>query len=227
MKVKALFLLLTLYSSLAFSQDIGKNKSWIVKWNPTHTIDFFTFPTITVGIEKRITKSFGVNLEIGNQFYDFRNKNVDTVFNNSKGYKINIEGRHYWKSNRERSGFYNGIQLFYRQNEFTRSVTYTQTVSDETSEGYIDNFGVKKTALGAILVIGYQYVAPCNFVFESYFGGGWMNRNIANYNREFDKNKDIEVEGVDQLVNRASVDLSEASGNTVILTIGLRVGYKF
>jgi len=229
MKIRNLLLLLLLISTLGFGQEKVENKSWIIKFNPTHTIDFFTFPAVTFAVEKRFTRSFGLNFEIGNQFYEFRNKDVDTIFKKSKGIKTNIEGRWYLisESNSDPSGFYSGLQMFYRQNQFTRSVTYSREEGGENTNSYLDEFGVKKTAFGTIFIIGYQYIAPCNIIIESYCGWGWMNRQIKNYNREFDKSKDVIVEGVDQLFNRASVDLEEASGNTIILAIGVRLGYRF
>jgi len=225
MKINKLFLLfLFVNSTFGFSQITENSNYWIVKFNPTHTIDFFTFPTISVAAEKRITPHFSINIEIGNQFFDFRNKDVDTIFNASKGFKSNVEGRYYWKKN---SHFYNGVQLFYRQNEFTRTITYSQKQTEENAQGYRDNFGVNKTATGVILLIGYQYITSFNLVFETYFGGGLLNRQIKNNNREFDKSKDIEALPVDKIIYPAAVDLSESSGNTIILTIGFRVGYKF
>lgn len=217
--------LFSLFTVFAFSQENNTEKGWIVKYNPTHSIDFLTFPTITFAIEKRINKNIGVNLEIGHQFYNYKNQLLDTIYDKPRGFKANFETRWYWKSTDKRnSGFYNGLQLFYRYNQFTRTISYTQ---ESTSNGFVDTFGVRKTAAGAILVAGYQYIMPYNFVLEAYFGGGYMYRNIKNNHRAFDKSKDVEVEGVDQLFNRASVDLSENSGSTVILTIGCRIGYKF
>lgn len=222
---KVALILLLLFSKLVFSQDNNSENGWIIKYNPTHSIDFLTFPTITFAIEKRISKNIGINLEIGNQLYSFKNESLDTIYDKPRGFKANVETRWYWKSDDKRnSGFYNGLQLFYRYNQFTRTVSYTH---ESTSEGFVDTFGVRKMAAGAMLVAGYQYIMPYNFMLEAYFGGGYMYRNIQNNHREFNPDKDEIVEGVDQLINRASVDLSENSGSTVILTIGCRIGYKF
>lgn len=224
--MKNYFLLLfwLMFSACGFSQKTEEKNYWILKSNPTHAIDFFTFPTISMAAERMISPRISLNAEAGYQFYDFKNKDVDTVFIGSRGFKTNIEIRRYWGN---KKGFYNAVQAFYRHNQFTRTVSYTKKNASDGDAGFTDNFGVEKSAAGVLLIIGYQYVAPFNVVFETYFGGGYMNRRISNTERQYDEDYDEIIEGVDQQVNRAATDLSEASGHTVMLTIGLRVGYKF
>jgi hypothetical protein len=59
-----------------------KEKNWILKLNAMQLVDIFSYPTIQVSAERKINPYFSVNVEAGNQFFDFDERSIekDTIF---------------------------------------------------------------------------------------------------------------------------------------------------
>jgi hypothetical protein len=229
-KLTFLFIFLN-FTCISFSQEIKKQSSWIIKGNTTALIDIFSFPTVQFAVEKKINNYFSIQTEIGYQLYDLRDK-ADTVSVKVGGFKINTEGRfylfNYLKKNKNRKrnsdGIYAGIQAFYRENKYNKSLSYTKE-GDESMTLFDDSFGVVKTVYGANLALGFQKQIH-KFIMEPYIYIGYMNKKVENPNREFNKNlghtEDIYVHDF-----FSSFDKEESSGNMVNFSFGLRLGYRF
>jgi hypothetical protein len=220
--------------SISFSQDINKLSPWILKLNTTALIDGATFPTVLIGVEKKIHNSFSVQTEVGYQFYNLSSE-PDTTHVKVGGYKINIEGRfyfcNYFKNNKTRKrnadGLYTGILLFYRENKYNESITYYKdetSANDYQDEGFHDDFGVIKKIQGANLIFGFQKQVH-HFIWESYLRLGAMYRKVKNTNREFNEDLGhIESYGQNYKVTSAK---EESSGYHGSFALGFRVGYRF
>lgn len=224
-KIKRIvFFLFITISNLTIGQTPIDKSSWIIKWNITAMGDIFTFPTVELGVEKKITDFFSVYLEAGYQFYGM--ERTDTVFVEPKGYRVNIECRYYLSKLFSKNpkgnlnGFYIGIQGFYRKNQYNSFVEYSNTTNAYNE----DEFGVYKTNVGGNLIGGYQKTVFHRFTFEAYTGIGGMNKIIKNTDRQYE---DGLILGTDLVPLFESLHLSESSGVKVSMIIGFRIGYNF
>jgi hypothetical protein len=237
-KILILIILFT-WPSISFSQEINKLSPWILKLNTTALVDEFTFPTVLIGVEKKINNSFSIQTEVGYQLYDLSNE-PDTTHVKVGGYKISIEGRfyicNYFKKDktkkRKSDGLYTGVQVFYRENKYNESVTYSKDetpINDPLNDpipinDYEDNYGVIKKVLGLNFGIGFQKQVH-NFIWEPYVHLGIMNRKVRNTNREF--NEDLgHIEYYGHNFARG-ISKEEDSGYSGNFGFGFRVGYLF
>ena len=90
---------------------------------------------------------------------------------------------------------------------------------------YIDNFGMKKTAKGINLTMGYQMSITDKIIFEPYIGFGYLNRKIQNSNIQYDTTKD-EIVGTDLVPLFQKLNLEESSGDFFNVCSGFRVGIR-
>ena len=231
MKLKLLFLstLLLCFTS-TFSEE-KEERSYILKLNATSLVDGFSFPTVQLALERKFNKSFSVQGEFGLQLYEL-GQSVDTVSLDAKGFRAMAEGRFYFLNyytkdkNQKRisDGVYVGIQLFYRENQFSRNTSYYFEDS-ENEELYKDNFGVKKNILGANLALGFQKQFG-HFVLEPYMYIGIMKRDIKNFDRSYDPDLGhLEDNGPHDFFG--DTDMHESSGYKANFSFGLRIGYRF
>ncbi|PKB15262.1 DUF3575 domain-containing protein [Flavobacterium sp. 5] len=207
-----------------------KKNNWAIKINTLQLVDNFSFPTLQLSAERKLNSYLSLNIEAGYQIYD-NSTSADTIFLKQKGFKTNIEGRIYLqkllasrvKSNR--SELYVGLQLFYRENQTTNTLTYVS--SDPTNNNtYEDDFGVKKRAKGINLTFGNQISITKKVLLEPFIVLGYMNKKVINTNMQYDENKhstDLN-DGVPILVGK---DLESSSGNMINFGFGFRVGYRF
>ena len=216
-------------SNLIFSQEEKKEYNWAVKINTLQLTDFVSFPTVQLSVERKINSWSSLNAEFGYQLYDTETA-VDTVSLKPKGFKANIEGRIYFQEllNRDRVGknrFYLGLQLFYRQNQKSSSLSYSR-IDDEEGEykDYVDNFGVKKSARGINLIFGSQFSVTERFIMEPFVALGYMDRNVENPGSEYDE--DIH-EPTNHHMIISGYDLEHDHENTVNFGLGFRMGYRF
>ena len=229
MRNRILFVLLSI-STLTFAQIDEDKSKWIIKWNTTSAIDIITFPTIQLSIEKRIYDYLSISGEAGLQLYNIGYK-PDTSFINPQGFKINIECRIYlFKLIKpdlagKKQGLYIGLQPFYRQNQYTSSISYL--IKPDTINWKEDNFGVKNKTYGINNTVGFQRSFLDHFIMDCYLGIGIMQRNVKNTNREYNKNLDNLSEPIDLSINSGYFDLRESSGVSVNFILGFRVGYIF
>ncbi len=229
--MKKIALLTLLWLPLAvFSQRDSSNAHMIAKLNIATPFDVFYFPTIDLSLEHRLGKRFSLSGEAGYQVYRFTVP--DTSFVNSGGYKLKGEFRFYQPfaflrnnapSKDPLTGFYTGLNFFYRAEKHNSAVAYTQK-NDTTV--YTDYFWLDKSAFGGNLVFGYQEIYWGRLAIDGFIGIGLLNRNVKYNELQFD-----EAEGDEQTICNdldcffAARDLSETSGNAASFTVGFRIGY--
>ena len=223
MKRQMIVFLFISLSVLAVAQTKENKKPWILKVNATSLIDIFTFPTVQLSVEKRLTDAFSLSAEVGYQIYDFRQ--ADTVFLKPRGFKANIEGRFYisklfeseWAQ--RMNGLYIGLQGFYRQNQYTAEISYY--TSQDSINFKSDCFGVRRKVAGINCIAGYEAALSDKIVCDIYMGLGGMNRIITNSDRQFNRDSGDVIEGTDLSPLFAGLHLSEASGSMVCFIMGI------
>lgn len=232
MKIKLLSLITLLFCfTSSFSQEEKDERSYILKLNTTAFVDGFSFPTVQLALERKFNNSFSIQGEFGLQLYEL-GSSVDTVSLDAKGFKAIGEGRfyflNYYKKDKSKKrvsdGVYAGLQVFYRENQFSRNTSY-YIEGTENEELYKDNFGVKKKIFGANLALGFQKQFG-HFVLEPYMYVGFMKRDIENFDRSYDPELGhIEDNGPHDFFG--DTDMKESSGYKANFSFGLRLGYRF
>ncbi len=229
MKRISLFILLWLPLA-AFSQGDSTNAHMIAKLNIATPFDAFYFPTIDLSLEHRIGKRFSISGEAGYQLYRFTAP--DTSFINSGGHKLKGEFRFYQPlaflrnsppTKDPMTGFYTGLNFFYRAEKYNSAVNYTQKNDTAT---YIDYFWLEKSAFGGNLIFGYQEIYWGRVVIDGYLGIGLLDRTVTYHELEFSEEEgDVQqlCDGIDCFF--AARDLSDRSGRYASFTAGFRVGY--
>lgn len=232
---------LLLFATFAFVSGFAQEKeektlkesTWSARINAISLIDAFTFPTIQLSVEKKITSKYSVVLEGGCQFYSITSKS-DTVFEKPRGgYKASIEFRAYVlqvfnsKHALKPGGLFAGVQPFYRKDQYNGSVTYHK-IADidagiENPFKYDDSYGVRRKVYGVNLTAGYQVNIRKNFIFELAVGIGYMRRKIENSNMQF--NPETDDPGYSEWFG--DNDRYDTSGNSVNVFAAVRFGYKF
>ncbi|HSD13136.1 MAG TPA: hypothetical protein VLB74_00665 [Flavobacterium sp.] len=223
-----LLLLFSLNSLNFFAQtEETKPKNWIVKWNATAAVDVFSFPTVQFAVERKLNNYFSVQAEYGIQLYGFPKS--DTVSVKNYGHRVIIEGRFYIfnylkkdkSKTRKSDGLYTGLQLSYRKNSYNFTQEYYLNETD--SDIQTDVIGVKKEVYAINVCFGYQ-IPFHNFILEPYVYLGYFNRNIENFDREYDESAGhVPVDDIHYFGS----DLTEESDSYGNVSFGLRLGYKF
>ncbi|MFI5221332.1 MAG: DUF3575 domain-containing protein [Bacteroidia bacterium] len=227
MKQKFLLLFLSISTSV-FAQTKENKNNWIIKGNVTSLIDIFTFPTVQLSIEKKISAYFSLTAEAGLQLYDVRH--ADTNYLNSQGFKVNVECRFYFSSfyhpelTGKTEGFYLGLQPFYRQNQYTAGISYHTKLDSVNWQK--DELGVKNTTFGLNCLLGYQEPLSNRLVLDMYVGFGIMKRIVTNTDRQFNRDSGDYLAGTDLVPLFESLNLSESSGRSGNFLLGFRIGYK-
>lgn len=198
------------------------NKNWIIKGNVTSLVDYFTFPTTRVSVERSILNHFSVTAEAGIQL--FRGDTAGIIRFYGKGYKANIEGRYYPfnPNGKNLSGLYIGLQYFVRQNHYPAEIDYFKSNNPDTITDY---FNVNKTAYGLNFILGLQFPVGKRVVFDIYSGIGSLNREIINTDREYLDDEDDKRADYYLYYSPDNKHLSETSGKSLNLLIGFRIGF--
>jgi len=210
------------------AQLIYDKSTLLLKVNATSFIDFLTFPSVQLSVEKKITRNFSLSTEFGYQLYDFGYN--DSVFLSPGGFKLNFESRFYAPKFLKQGlpvilkNIYIGLRPFYRQNQYNASTSY-QTKLDSL-DWHKDDFGVKNTTYGLYTVFGYQNSISRKLVVDVYTGLGIMKRMVRNTNIEYNKDSGDILAGTDFMRFFETLDLSESSGIYGNFLIGFRIGYK-
>lgn len=213
---------------MTFSQTAEDKSTWIIKGNATSLIDVFTFPTVQLSVEKKLSKCFSLTAELGVQFFDFHR--TDTTILKPGGFKLNVELRCYVSKllntdlSHKLDGFYLGLQPFFRQNRYTAGVSYY--TSTDSLRGGVDILGVKKIVYGLNGILGYQKPISDKVIIDLFVGIGIMDRNVRNTNREYNKDSDERLMGTDLVPLFQYLNLSESSGLAGNVLFGIRIGYK-
>lgn len=223
---KLLHILTLAFSTLFFAQE-SKESKWILKLNATQLVDAVSYPTLQISAERKINSYFSINAEAGYQLYEF--SKADNTILKSKGFKTNLEGRVYLfkmlnsRIESKRNEFYVGLQLFYRENQSTDFVEYSQLNNADVT--YSDNFGFKRKAKGFNVMFGNQISLSKKIVLEPYVGLGLMNRKVENTTIGYDASKhEIAGTGLEPFFQK--LNLEESSGNVFNFCFGLRVGLR-
>nr|WP_294926870.1 DUF3575 domain-containing protein [uncultured Flavobacterium sp.] len=222
---RIIMILIVILSTCVYAQET-KEKDWSLKINTIQLIDFVSFPTLQLSVERKINYYSSLNIEIGYQLYDV--STADTIFLKPKGFKTNIEGRIYLQKlfnsrvKSKRSELYAGIQVFYRENQTNNFIRYV-AIDPINENQYVDDFGVKKTAKGINLIVGNQF-SFARFILEPFVVFGYMDKKTINTDLEYDESK------YSMNMNHAfflGSDLESNSGNMFNFGLGCRVGYRF
>jgi hypothetical protein len=228
--MKKLIGLLLLFSSSAFAQrDSTINLD--VKLNFFSPIDVFNFPTIDLSLEHRITNNFSISTEAGYEFYHFNNP--DTAFIDPSGYKLATELRLYrpFKSLGEKramhsslTGFYFGLDFFYRQEQYNSAVEFTRPGGDTTV--YMDNYWTRKKATGADVTMGYQWSPYRRIVADAFLGIGMLQRTIQRNELSYSEKEGDMISTSSRTESFfSSKDLKQKNGPGLSLAFGIKIGF--
>jgi len=226
--MRYVFLILLLKLSVFSNAQLHENtRKWNVKTNLTSLVDIFSFPCVQIAVGTKITNHVSLNIEGGNQFYNFY-KN-DTVFYTPKGFKLNADCRYYFshifKNDffKKYDGWYFGVQGFIRKNQYNASIRY-HSVSD-SSTTIVDYFGVKKKVWGFNFIAGYELLLTKRIICDVYVGLGVRYKIITNTNRHYINSIENKIEGVDLVPYFQYSNLSESSGESENVIAGIRIGF--
>ncbi|CAN5323400.1 hypothetical protein BH11BAC7_BH11BAC7_12210 [soil metagenome] len=228
--MKNFLYLLLLFSIPAFGQrDSTINMD--VKLNFFSPIDVFNFPTIDLSVEHRITNNFSLTGEGGYELYHFNNP--DTSFVKPSGYKLAAEARlyHPFKSSAKKlsmgtslTGFYLGLNFFYRQEQYNSAVEFKRSGGDTTV--YIDNYWTRKKAVGTNLTAGYQWAPYRRVVADIFLGVGMLQRTINRSELTYSEKDGDELSASSRTDSFFSAkDLKEKNGTGLSLSFGVRFGF--
>jgi hypothetical protein len=230
-----LFITLFYFPILGFSQEIENQKPWVIKLNAFALIDDSSFPTVEFAIEKRIKKYYSLQLEAGLQFYETESQGHTTDTLNVKvgGYRLRVEGRYYFLNYIRRDkrrikfvdGLFLGVQGIYRKNKYNESFEYDKNPYSNyfPKEYFVDSFGVIKTVYGINGTFGFQLPIH-NFIIEPQIFLGAVYRKIENINRIYPYDPNERGTFFEASYRK---NLSEFSGLTPNVAIGLHFGYRF
>ncbi len=233
MKRNYLIVLLFLSCLNSISQNKSNDdKKWIIKLDAFQIVDAFSFPTLSISIERKLNNWSSIGAEVGYQVYKVPSY-VDTIFVHQDGFKANVEGRIYFlkllnKKKEYRHQPFLGLQAFYRQNQKSNSVTYRH-ISDPDDQRiyYNDDFGVEKRVKGINLMLGYQFVTGRWLILEPFLGIGVMDRKLKNIGLQYDENKHISDRN-DGMPIMVGFDIADKDSETEInFRMGFKLGYRF
>lgn len=227
MRIKALIFFLC-FSNLIYSQIRYDRSTWIVKGNITALFDIFTFPTIQVSVEKRVTRYFSITPEIGYQFYNFRH--TDTTFYDPYGFRTNIEFRYYISQfinaglSSKNVRYYVAVQPFYTKNQYNTIITYYRR--DYPNVWIDDEFGVRKNTFGLDAIFGFQKPVSDKVVIDLYGGIGILKRTLSNTQLYYNEDSGDVLGGSQIGKYLKGLNFSESSGIYPNIMVGIKIGYK-
>jgi hypothetical protein len=215
-------------SGLLSAQKVYDKSTLLLKANLTSIMDFTTFPTVQVSLEKKLSRKFSISSELGYQLYDFRK--TDTVFLTPRGFRANIEFR-FWSPRFLRPYFpvnlgniYLGVRPFFSQNRYSASVSFRKDIN--IGKWYDDSFGVKKMNYGINYIFGLQKSISRELIMDVYTGMGIMNKVVENTDLQYNKDAGHILGGtyLNKLIFERN--LSGVSGIKFNYLFGFRLGYK-
>lgn len=228
--MKKLLLILSILPLTLFGQK-DSTINMDVKLNFFSPIDVFNFPTIDLSLEHRITNNFSITAEAGYELYHFNKP--DTAFVKPSGYKLASELRLYkpFQSPAKKramgtslTGFYMGVDFFYRQEQYNSAVEFTRSGSDSTV--YIDNYWTRKKAAGANLTAGYQWAPYRRIVADAFLGVGMLQRTISRSELTYSEKAGDEISASSRTDSFFSEkDLKQKNGSGLSLSFGVRFGF--
>lgn len=213
------------------AQKLPEERTWLIKAGMLTLVNDFTFPTVQLTLEKKISTKFSIAAELGVQAYRSAQTKPDTSFAKWHGFRAGVEGRYYglFKSHRDYqkpskawAEKYLSMNLFYRQNQYNSQVFYSKP-NDTTS--YNDCFATNKKAWGINLIFGIQTYKG-RFVADFYGGAGFLRRYIKNDYREFDETSDkLQRNSIINGFHEQS-SFQENSGTIANIVLGIRLGMR-
>ena len=222
-----LFFVACFYQSNA-QQDSINLAAKIAFFSP---VDVFNFPTIDLSLEKKFGHRFSISAEGGYEIYHFFQP--DTSFIHPGGYKAKLEMRIYHPfsafSKRDYdhpalTGFYVGIDFFYRSEKYNSQVDYT-TAKNRLMILH-DDFWNEKSAEGGTLIFGNQDVVKRKIVIDEFASIGILNRKIQYHELEYSEENGDRIEnGGDLSTLLSRGDLHQHNGLAPAFSVGVRIGY--
>jgi hypothetical protein len=123
-------------------------------------------------------------------------------------------------------GFYFGGQIFMRHDQYTAYISYKEGLSDST-EIIRNPIGVYRNCIGVNAIFGFERKLFWKSYIDAFIGPGAMIRNIENPDRDYSKDNLLYSGGTDLVPFFNKQNLSESSGTSVSITLGLRLGIAF
>ncbi len=199
-----------------------------IKFCPLAAIDVVGFPTIQAGVEIKFSDRITWYNELGIKYASSYINQTDTSFINASGFKIKSEVRYYFQRRHKTTfnGFYLAANAFFTQDHHNTQISYYH-LSDTTTQ--TDVFGVKKIVFGGNALFGYQQTVYKRFMIDVYAGLGLRYRHINTINKQYDKNADAIISGIDFNVPYyvRSIDADGGSSFVPSITAGFRICYAF
>jgi hypothetical protein len=225
---------LTISLSLLSLTSFSQNYKFNIKFCPLALTDGFSFPTIQGGIEIKLSDRLAWYNEFGSKYRKAYFEWSDTSFIKSSGFKVKSEIRYYFpnqfgeeKKSKLMNGVYLSANVFYNRDFYNSAIRYY--ANKDTTVETLDNFSVKKKVFGINLAIGKQQIIAKHLVIDFYGGLGIRFRNIENFHREYNPDKDLIVPTVDLTYQgiKSIIDTNEGTHCMPNLTAGFRIGYQF
>jgi hypothetical protein len=205
-----------------------------IKICPLSLVDEFSFPLVQGGFETKLSQRLSLYNEIGVKYRKGYYEEADTSFINASGIKAKTELRYYLPKSfgveeirTMLNGLYVGVNLFYIKDKHNSEIKYY--ANRDSSFVSLDNISVVKNVIGLNLIAGIQKKLANKFLIDIYAGIGYRIRIISNQHREFDKDRDSLDKPTDITPRgiRNTIDLKEGISNSLSLTLGIRLGYRF
>ncbi len=225
MKVALVVFIISLgFSAQGLSQtDTTRIPLSAVSWNPIALT--YRFPTLLLGYEARITKTFNIYGEIG-PVLKMHSTETDE-YTNRKGFRAMLEPRYYLPSTGGKSPFYIAVELYAHRITFDRSEVLGYNCDDgcDYYENVTYNMKFNQIRTGfKIGVLLYPPVSPKRSLFVDLSGGIAYRNEVFN-----DSSKPMPAGGTYFASGGGWFTFSpyERRHSTAVYTMAIRVGYKF
>jgi hypothetical protein len=216
--------LLVLLTIAAYSQK----EHVLLKISPLSLIDL-NMPSVQAGIEFKLAKKITWYNEVGVKYA----KGIPDYYSDtnriaSNGFKLKSEVRYYFETGRKfkyDEGDYVGANIFYVQEQHSRSILYRQANS---SSDLTDDFGVRKKIYGFNFVYGHQESLSKKFLIDFYGGLGMRFRTINTVSQEYNSNSDTFQNATDPKISEIGENGDGKGGSSILpnVTLGFRLCYR-
>ncbi len=222
MKINCCIVLL-LFCIAGFTQEQASPGIGI-KFNVTTAAAVVDFPTLQLGVEKRLGKHLGVFAEAGYQLYTLINRS-DTAFVKERGFRANMEIRRYLKEEYPGRKFYVGGALFYRGNT-ANDWTYDSILLHNGNETQrkVDAFWFKKRTFGCNIITGIDFLFKKWLQVELYAGIGIKKTATSDFQLQADH---LTNKGKEDVIGALLAQDNMRNGWGPNATLGIRIGHFF
>jgi hypothetical protein len=215
------FIFLSLFNN-AFSQQEKKSGGIAIKISPLTLVEP-NFPLIQGSLEIQFKNNWSIQPEVGIKIPSLIPKPDSAFFNSYSGYRLRLEVRKYfflsflpYKTDRNiYCKPYLSASVMVSENKYNSGY-----LSDSTNR--LNEFGVKKKQAGIDARCGIQLIFFHRLIVDGYLGIGIKKREIEDVQRMMYNDYQ---QPVDVNIHNISGDLSENSGFTLMLPVGIKIGY--